>query len=218
MDVPEYHKINSIFKRDEKTKQFTREYALPEFEYLRNNTWIWTEKVDGTNVRVHWNPSTKEVWIGGRTKDASMPIFLMDKLRAMFTPELMAEKYPDLEMILYGEGYGARIQKGGGNYIPDGNGFTLFDININGHWLERHNVEDIGQKLILRVVPVVGEGTLLAGIDYVKSKPKSKWGDFTMEGIVLRPKVELKDRRASRIITKVKVRDFNETSGFQGTW
>ena len=35
--MKEYHKINSIYKRDEKTKQFTSEFACQEFEYLQDN-------------------------------------------------------------------------------------------------------------------------------------------------------------------------------------
>jgi len=40
-----------------------------------------------------------------------------------------------------------KIQKGGGNYIADGVDFVLFDVWINGIWLERENVEDIAEKL-----------------------------------------------------------------------
>jgi hypothetical protein len=36
----------------------------------------------------------------------------------------------------------------------------------------------------------------------------SQWGNFLAEGIVARPKTELKTRRDDRIITKVKQRDF----------
>ena len=36
----------------------------------------------------------------------------------------------------------------------------------------------------------------------------SQWGDFIAEGIVARPKVEMKTRRGDRIITKIKYRDF----------
>jgi hypothetical protein len=37
-----YHKINSVFKRD--GKNFTNEFARPEFEYLKDLHWIGTEK------------------------------------------------------------------------------------------------------------------------------------------------------------------------------
>lgn len=58
----EYHKINSIYKRDEKTKEFTNEFSLPEFEYLKHNLWEFTEKIDGTNVRIIWENGELRGW------------------------------------------------------------------------------------------------------------------------------------------------------------
>ena len=37
---------------------------------------------------------------------------------------------------------------------------------------------------------------------------RSTWGDFEAEGIVARPKTELMARNGSRLITKIKCRDF----------
>jgi hypothetical protein len=53
--MKEYHKIQTIFKRDMTNKAkslFEGRWTMPEFEYLANNTWVFTEKVDGTNIRV----------------------------------------------------------------------------------------------------------------------------------------------------------------------
>ena len=52
--MKEYHKINSIFQRDERGR-FTKKYSIPEFEYLKDNIWTGTEKVDGTNIRIMIN-------------------------------------------------------------------------------------------------------------------------------------------------------------------
>jgi len=112
------------------------------------------------------------------------------------------------QVCLYGEGYGAKIQKGGGNYIKDGVDFVLFDVKIGDYWLERENVEDIAAKFGLRVAPILGEGTLTEAIELAKKGFNSQWGDFLAEGLVLRPKTELKTRRGDRIITKIKHRDF----------
>ena len=59
-----YGKIQTVFKRDPETKFRTLldgQFSLPEFEYLRSNTWTWTEKVDGTNIRIQWNGNTYHV-------------------------------------------------------------------------------------------------------------------------------------------------------------
>ena len=45
-----YPKIQTVYLRDPETKYRTLlegQFALPEFEYLANNEWIFTEKIDG---------------------------------------------------------------------------------------------------------------------------------------------------------------------------
>ena len=52
----EYHKIQTVFKRDIQSKGKTLiegQWTLPEFEYLASNIWAFTEKVDGTNIPRH---------------------------------------------------------------------------------------------------------------------------------------------------------------------
>lgn len=209
--MKEYHKIQTVFKRDEKTKQIIEgDWTLPEFEYLRDSKWVFTEKVDGTNIRVMWDG--ENVTFGGKTDDAQMPVFLLYKLQELFEGtakrELFKSKFSE-PVCLYGEGYGAKIQKGGGNYIKDGVDFVLFDVRIGDWWLQRDDVVDIAQHFGLRVVPIIGEGTLQEAIDLTRQGQKSIWGNFLSEGIVCRPKTELKTRRGDRIITKIKHRDFN---------
>ncbi len=211
-----YHKIQTVFNRNPETKFKTvieGQWSLPEFEYLRNDEWHWTEKVDGTNVRVIWDGST--VKFGGKTDDAQMPPFLLAKLAEMFPMDKIADvfpaTYPDNVVVLYGEGYGARIQKGGGNYIPDGVDFILFDVAVGELFLSRESVTDIANKLQIGECPLVGYGTLPGMVEFVRSKPKSVIAvnqGTIMEGVVARPRVELRNRMGHRIITKLKVRDF----------
>ena len=91
-------------------------------------------------------------------------------------------------MCLYGEGYGARIQ-GGGNYNPNGVDFVLFDILIGEWWLQRKDVEDVATKLGITVVPIIGIGTLIEAVARVKQGFNSTWGNFSAEGIVVKPVV-----------------------------
>ena len=211
--MEEYHKIQSIFKRDEKTHKFIDgAWALPEFEYLKDNTWVYTEKIDGTNVRVSWenNGVDWHLKFGGRTDNAQMPTFLYQKLCDIFgafKEPFWEEHFPD-GVTLYGEGYGAKIQKGGGNYSPDGVEFILFDVKIGDWWLRRDDVGGIAQNLGIKVVPCLGEGTIGNAILEVENGLMSAFGNFQAEGMVLRPKVELQTRSGHRIIAKLKGRDF----------
>lgn len=201
-----YHKIQSIFKRDEKTHKFIMsQYSRSEFEYLQYNKWIFTEKIDGTNIRIYWDK--EKINIGGRTDNAQIPTFLYDKLIELFPKEKFEILYPDMEMMLFGEGYGAKIQSGS-NYISNGVDFILFDVLINEIYLERDNVHDIANKLEVSHVPVVGEGALINLVELIKEGVKSTWGNFLAEGIVARPEQELLDRQGNRIITKIKHKDF----------
>lgn len=206
--MKEYHKIDTVFMRDPSTKHRTLlegQFAQDTFSYLAGNEWVFTEKVDGTNIRVMVNG---QVTFGGKTDDAQIPAALVQRLQERFLPQAdrLAEMFPD-GGCLYGEGYGARIQKGGGNYRPDQD-FVLFDVKVGEWWLQRGDVEDVAAKLGLDVVPIIGRGTLADAVELAREGFNSTWGDFRAEGIVARPSVELKARNGRRIITKIKHRDF----------
>ena len=109
--------------------------------------------------------------------------------------------------LLDGEGYGAKIQKGGGNYRSDQD-FVLFDVKVGDFWLRRADVVDVASKLSLEVVPVIDRGTLRNMIELVQKGFGSEWGDFPAEGIVAKPATELCTRGGRRIITKIKHKDF----------
>jgi len=209
--MEKYPKINTVFKRDMLNKGRIIEecYAQPEFEYLKDNKWVFTEKVDGTNIRIEWHRGVSR-FFGGRTDNAQIPAFLISRLEELFSVDKLDSVITSKvdHLCLYGEGYGARIQKGGGNYKSDGVDFVLFDVLVDSWWLKREDVVEIAHSLGIEVAPKVGTGTLLEGIELVRHGLRSYWGDFLAEGIVMRPEVELKTRAGHRIITKIKHKDF----------
>lgn len=205
--MTQYHKIQSVYKRDERTHKFIEgQFSLPEFEYLKDCKWVWTEKIDGTNIRI--TLSNGQMKIDGKTDNAQIPAFLYRRLEELFKPDQLQSVFPDGDVILYGEGYGAKIQKVGSLYLPDSVDFILFDVRIGNWWLRREDVEEIASKLKLKVVPITGRDTLMTAIEVVRSGIPSLIGNCPAEGLVLRPEVELKTRRGDRIITKIKTKDF----------
>ena len=206
----EYVKIPNIYKREEygNNKLIEGEYATPELEFLANVPWVWTEKVDGTNIRVQWDGHS--VTFGGRTDKAQIPAHLVNKLNELFggtnKEEIFEQKFGESEVILFGEGFGEKIQKGGGLYGQVD--FILFDVMIGNMWLKREDVEDIAATFGIRAVPIVGNGTLPEAVEYIRKHPKSRLRESELEGIVCRPMLELRDRRGNRLIVKVKCRDF----------
>jgi hypothetical protein len=207
--MKEYHKIQTVFKRDPDNNYKTLllgEFAAPELGYLSPNEWVFTEKVDGTNIRVMFGGH--EVTFGGKTDRAQIPAKLVNKLRERFPFDKMLSMF-EAPVCLYGEGFGAGIQKGGGNYSPDQD-FVLFDVKIDEWWLERENIEGIARNLDIPIVPIIRRGSLHDMIEMAREGFRSEWGDFLAEGIVARPAIELKARNGSRIITKIKHKDFAE--------
>ena len=209
-----YEKIETLFSRDmDGSKQLKiSQFRDPTIEYLYLNKWIWTEKIDGTNIRVCWDGHS--VSFGGRTDNATIPAALATKLNELFSGETNAQIFEQMfgekEAILFGEGYGRKIQKIGSAYIPDGVNFILFDVLIGENYQEREWVEKTAQAFGIPVIPIVGEGTLYEAWNFVCKHPDSKVADgrCAMEGIVCRPKIELRNRRGERVIVKIKYEDF----------
>jgi hypothetical protein len=212
----EYHKIDTVFARNTRGKIIEGTYANQAFAYLADNMWWWTEKVDGTNARLSYDASqefrgNEHAYVAGKTDNAQLAptllLRLVELLKAMPMETVFGTEL-DTAVTLYGEGYGNRIGKAGHLYRPDGVDFVLFDVNVAGWWLSRENVEDVAQKLGLDVVPIVGTGTLTEAVEKVREGFDSlSWGVLA-EGLVMRPDVELFARDGSRIITKIKRKDF----------
>lgn len=204
-----YHKIQTVFKRDPETKFKTLlkgEFSFPELEYLQNNRWVFTEKVDGTNVRIMLNEG--KITFAGKAEKSQLQVEFVDYLNSTFLPieKKFAEIF-DYDVCLYGEGYGPKIQKVGKKYRND-QSFVLFDVKIGKFWLKRDDIEQIAKKLGIDVVPIIGSGTIKDLVTMVRNGITSTWGDFLAEGIVARPEIELLGRDGSRIITKLKYKDY----------
>lgn len=209
--MKEYHKIEGLYKRDELTKKLLpNEYRNEAVEFLKDCQWEFTEKIDGTNIRVHWDGHKVE--FAGRTDKAIIPSKLMEYLVQTFGGEVneqvFEEHFGNKEVLLFGEGYGAKIQNGG-DYRSD-NSFILFDVMVEDVFMRREAVADIARYFGIDVVPVVLTGTIKDAENFVRNRPDSTIGTAKMEGLVGRPKVELCTRMYNRVIVKVKVRDMLE--------
>ena len=206
----EYTKIPNVFKREEygNNKLLEGVYSTEELELLKDIPWVWTEKVDGTNIRVMWDGHA--VTFGGRTGKAQIPAHLVNRLNDLFggtnKEEIFEQHFGETPVILFGEGFGEKIQKGGGLYGAVD--FILFDVFCGGMWLKRDAVEQIAEAFCIRCVPIVNVGTLQEAVEFIRQHPKSSLRDAELEGVVCRPVCELSDRRGNRIIVKVKCRDF----------
>lgn len=215
--MKKYPKIQTLFKRctengPNKNKLIEGDWTLPEFEALKDLEWEATEKVDGTNISVHWGDDKVEFF--GRDENAQIPARLVNWLIGVFT----VERFRDLglpEMTIFGEGYGDGIQKIGKDYCEPGVvSFAAFDIWCGDLWLEARNMQEVAGSIGVSCVQQHEPLTLHRAIDVVRrgfdssiTKPRSK-DRAQAEGLVLRAPHGLLNRRGERIICKIKTKDF----------
>ncbi len=227
----EYPKINSLWKREgwyfdqdkKKSKDYQEgrqsfivgDYSNPEFGNIRK--WLVDEKIDGTNIRVYWqkrfdNDGEPTVIFQGRTAAADIPKHLLKYLEETFTVEKLTEAFPiELggKVILYGEGYGPKIQGCGGNYRADA-GFILFDVIVGSWWLKRNDVIKAAQSLQVPITPEIGVMTEDEIVEFVKSKPLSRCSRVPqmMEGVICRSEPLMLFRNGEPLKWKLKCKEF----------
>jgi hypothetical protein len=215
-----YPKIETLFKRGEDFRVDPDRFRRPEFQALDH--WLVQEKVDGTNVRIGWHTGTRELFIGGRTDDAMMHCTLSEHLHRTFTKHKLAGQFAydtgGVQVMLFGEGYGPKIQRGG-NYRADVS-FRLFDVLVGNVWLEPHTVDHIARDMEVWSVPLIDDRwwSTLEVIDFVRSRQFSRVAHqdggcinpmgFPMEGVVARQPQGMLDRMGRRIMWKLKLKDF----------
>lgn len=207
-----FQKIETIFNRatDGSKKLIEGSYQNETVEYLAENIWVCTEKIDGTNVGIVWDGYT--VHFQGRSESSSLPGKLVEYLMNVFlsneVQELFEQKFGEMKVILFGEGYGAGIQKG--KAYRDDISFILFDVYLpeKDLWLKRDAIEDVAQTFNIDTVPIILTGTLQEAVEFVKTRPNSTIGNAKMEGLVCKPQQEVRDRMGKRIVVKVKYKDF----------
>lgn len=212
----EYPKIETLYDRDANFKVDTNVLRMPEFGLI--NQWFFTEKVDGSNVRICLHPDGSTEW-SGRSDDSQFGANIRNYMDHVVCPKVfdainLAEdgQYP--ETVIFGEVYGAGIQKGG-RYRPDVR-VRLFDVYIDGWWLEPEKVMEVADNMRLLTVPYIG---------YLSELPKSKEDldeliphsvvaihesgqVYKAEGIVARTRPLLFNRKGERLMWKLKYKDF----------
>lgn len=214
MAMEEYPKIETLYDRNPENMKHILwdQYRLPEFSLV--NQWLVTEKIDGTNVRVHFDAGDRVVRIGGRTDAAQMPLELYQVIDDMFPIGLFEAAFDDdvTEVTLYGEGYGPKIQSGG--WYRDTPGFRLFDVKVGEWWLNWDSVVDVAEKMNVSTVPCLarratthGALTLVKSLSVTAGLESGKTERRMHEGIVCRTDPLLFTRQGKRLMWKLKGRD-----------
>ena len=210
-----YEKIQTLYKRDKDNKFVIMPGVYSRDEFQNVILWEVTEKIDGMNVRVFYDGPSQEIAFTGRTGKSILSEQLKQRLEELFTIDKFEEVF-DMEktrsVLLYGEGYGPKIQKGGGKYRED-QSFILFDILTNEtRWMEGSEVREKAELLGIDRVPVLGEMGIPRIVRFVKGRPSSRISkeEKIMEGVVCRSVPLMLNRYGERVIFKLKVKDYEQ--------
>lgn len=146
---------------------------------------------------------------GGETE-----IYEDTDLKGVDENDLRMVRLKEFPVYIYGELFGAKIQKGGGNYSAEPR-FSAFDICQQGWWLPIGRFTEMCNDLGLDIAPYYGEYTVKEAEGFVRDGFRTLVDnpvnpDCIEEGIVARPVVPLKDEHGNRIIVKIKHKDYAE--------
>ena len=115
----EYQKIGNVFKFDEKFRTIV---GLNEpYETLKNIIWQGTEKIDGTNIRIHWDGH--DITFAGHTDKSQLPENLKTYLKETFLTDEMEYVFEQIfgesEAYIFGEGFGVGMEKATNSMLND---------------------------------------------------------------------------------------------------
>jgi hypothetical protein len=214
-----YKSIETVFRRDKQTNILDFGVnRFPEYDCIKE--WVVQEKVDGMNIRIIITQNGVEV--KGRTDKADLKQDLVDHCKNLVTENVIntLKDYFDITkdeftITLYGEGYGAGIQKGS-IYRPD-KAFICFDI-LYGEtmWLNPLQVDSLCKDTNIETVPIICQlskvpKTKQELLDIIPSSivALNHTNQIVQsEGIVARPLEVLFNKFGERVMWKLTFREF----------
>ena len=171
------------------------------------------EKIHGTSAHIFMDGTKVNFHHGGANADAFNalfnPVFIQDKYNELFEP--------GTKVYLYGEAYGGRVQKMSHVYGPDLR-FIVFDVKIGDCWLDVQQAEHLADQFLLDFVHYWKASTVIEDLDQCRDmfSPQAirngMGNNHHMEGVVLRPLLEVTKNNGERIIAKHKREEFSETT------
>lgn len=228
MKVIKYPKIETLFDRNKDFVVDPGRWRRRDFPVI--SQWEIYEKIDGTNIRIHYIPSetmSDGTVVGGivnfysRNSDepnVNIPPVVLKFLRELFDYDRIS-KLLFTETILFGEAFGGKIQ-GMSKLYGTSPRFALFDVIQYGYWQSRDVVFGKSVDLEVEMAPllgVIGSVELLNPYarvlgDYASvSKLASTSQSHRPEGVILHPRgCVLQNGYGERVIAKLKWVDFEK--------
>ena len=216
--MTEYQKIETLYRFNAETHLYDPVFYNPTVEYLKDLPWIASEKIDGTNIRVHYD-GHRVSW-SGRTDSSDLPKEVEALLQSTFgeSEVTFEQQFGDKDVILFMECYGGKIQGGayGGSERLIG-----FDVMVGGIYLDKFAIAPIFSLFGVETVTFFMIPNLQTGIDWVAGRgalpsPHCEKGRTPVEGLVCVPQARLYDHMGRRIAVKIKARDLRKLAPAPG--
>lgn len=169
-----------------------------------------SEKIHGTSAHVRWKDNVIHFFSGGECNQKFSNLFNIPELKEKFRVIGLDS------FVIYGEAYGGKQQ---GMRVTYGENlkFVVFDVRIDDYWLDMFSADKFASGLGFEFIWYTRCCTDIAELDRWRDVCSEQairndiGSDKRMEGIVIRPIIEVTKNNGKRIIAKHKRADFSET-------
>lgn len=173
--------------------------------------WYALEKIHGTSAHMTYRKNDGKLgfFSGGENYERFSKLFDSQKIRSAL------DSVEFENVIFYGEAYGGK-QQGMKEVYGDQPKFIVFDVMLNGKWLNVPDAEAIGNQCGLEFVFYEKVKSTAEELNNARDRPSTqairngKGGDHKSEGVVIRPLEESVDKYGERMIYKHKAAEFSE--------
>ncbi len=214
-----YHKIYTIFDRNEKFKVIEGSInpKLIGIENIKN--FIVSEKIDGTNCGIILTPE-KEILVRKRSdiiKDGKEHHIYFEAIKDIDMQKIK-DYFEDSKSLvtIFGEACGGNIQKQGKTYSEEPT-FKLFDIRCGNSFFDWDDLVEFSKSTGIPLVKWFKfEGKDVLDYNYwlnlLKKANKTKY----VEGYVIRSRPALLSKFSTRMLFKIKLKDFEDEEKHKG--
>lgn len=182
-------------------------YRNPDALTLPEGECYAMEKIDGTSAHIKWKDGKVHFFSGGSKFETFKELFDEGAL-AKFFLDVEERHLANLEVVIYGEAYGAKVQ-GLPHRYGDKLKFVAFEVHWNDIWLDVPEAERIVNFCGLEFVHYVKIPCTEAAFNAERDKPSTQaqrngMGEQLSEGIIIRPLTERYREDGTRCIWKHK--------------
>lgn len=166
------------------------------------------EQINGIRIEISWTPANKVSIRSQSAKAAYRMTNLINKHDLLIKFQSIGCNH----ISIFGEAFGGAVKDDTRNVYGNNFNFLVFDIFVNGKWLDVPEMETLAVQLGFGTVPWEKTCIYIDDVNQVLQRPSQVAiaPHCTREGIILRPLHECLDKYGKRIIAKYKNPEYCE--------